>query len=120
MFSLTFPNPLSKIQLGPHLVPDCVCLQELHSCSDQLCFVSLRGIVQRRVAQSGLGIKAVETAVIQGLEKQQLPWYSVKKKQRDLWQMNNQGVQIKGVQGHSMAHVIRMFSNLSEFLEAAH
>lgn len=89
MSSLTFPNPLSKLQLGPHLIPDRVCLQELHSCSDQLRFVSLRGIVQRRVAQSGLGIKAVETAVIPGLKKQQLPWYNAKKKQRDLWQMNN-------------------------------
>lgn len=82
MPSLTLPNPFSKLQLGPHLLPDCVCLQELHSRSDQLRFVSLRGVVQSRVAQSGLGIKAVETAVIPGLKKQQLPWYNAKKKQR--------------------------------------
>lgn len=91
MSSLTSPKPLSKLQLGPHLIPDRVCLQELHSCSDQLCFVSLCGIVQCRVAQGGLGIKAVENAVIliPGLNKQQLPQYNAKKKQRDLWQIHN-------------------------------
>lgn len=63
-FFLTPPNHLSKnhsdkttsplCQQGPHLVPDSVSLQELHSRTDQLHFVSLRGIVQRRVAQRGL------------------------------------------------------------------
>lgn len=81
-------------QQSPNLIPDGVSVQELHGGSDQLRFVPLRGVVQRRVAQCGLWDK---TTVIQGLGKQQLPLHKVNNQQRDL--RENQGMQLKAGEG---------------------
>lgn len=103
--------PLAKAtrQPRPCLLPDGVSLQELHGRADQLRFVPLGGIVQRRVAQRGLRDK---TAVIRGLGKRQLPLYNTKKQQRNLGQRENRGAQLKGAAGPEQSWIFSLVSEV--------